>query len=458
MKRLIIVFILLLAVRAHAAIALRCTGTGPNPNGGNITQNLCGSTANNDYVLVAVVTSGKATSNAPPYATPSGWTSLCNIGIGAVFGKKWLTGDPTSVTMVPQNGASSWETSVTITYSGVNTTTPVNGTFANCTMTESNVAGGGDLSTYQRAPSVSPTWTTDQLVGFYIDASAGGVTFTLPGALISQINQAPGPTIRVGDAALSSAAITGNLDATCSCHNEHFGAQVLLLPASGGASASTAVQPTFGGITGSTSNGSIDWAPIFPQDGDLLMVANLGNNNTNNAGISTGGWTCNLQFHNTLNISVCTKPWHTGDATTATLSNSATNPFNFLILIRNWQYAANSLVPSYDTGNTASEVASGTSINAPSISLASTAELALGLFVGNALTTWTKPASMLLDESGSVNANAHTAIEASLQGPSNPTGTFTGTSSATTTLDAATVAFKIAAAAAANVRHKSVQN
>lgn len=448
-KALLVLTICFAMAPAHAAITFNCAANGPNPNGGNVTQNICGGTLDGDYTIIGVVANTPQTSNAAPYQTPATWTSLGWTGGFQIFGRFWHTGDPTSVTLVPQNGTSSWETSAELSYTGVNVSTPVDGTNASTFWADSTLGGTAVIGKYARAPAMFPSWTTDFHLSFFFVNTSGGGSYSTPGGWTARITNGPGPNIYIFEKALASAAKSGPIDSTCCSGNQQpksGAASLLLKPASGGASATRVVQPTIAAVT--IGNASTTGSPLgfitytglgpslYPAAGDLLLICPT--NGSSN--ITASGWS--VAFNET-NLVCFTSLYNGSTPTSITLNGTSGGNPNFIYAIRNWQYPITGISPSVDNYGLAAHVASGTSIATPSVGLRGVNDLGIGMFVASSTTTWTLDASLDPDEGCCTSTPPNES--GSIQAPTNPSGTYTSTSSGTLALDAGSIFFVIGA-------------
>ncbi len=419
--------ILALASSAFGAVSFHATTAGANQNGGAVTTNLP-TVSNNDVVLFLLASATMATTNNPPWTTPSGWSTAYNVAGFAVFYKIWLTGDPTTVGSSQQNGASSWIVSQTISYSGVDTTTPLDGVNG----TVCNFIHGTPGTKHCTAPSLSPSWDNDMLIGAWFSAFASGNASTLPVSLTSRFNKNDGPTIVLGDLLLATAANTGTLNTTFISNVPLGGVQILLKAASGGNAATPVYQPTLGGEA--IDLGAFqDFLNIYPQDGDLLVLG-IYHSGTS---VTVSGYS---QVYRTTELALFTKQFNSGDATTFTVSSASAQASISAFLIRNVHSTTQHA--TVDTSNTTT-ASSTTTISPPSLSLAGSNDFLIAFYTTpNSGFTWTLPGALVYAESYA-NNNANAA--GTWQGATNPSGTLTGTSSSSGNLAAGAVAFALAA-------------
>ena len=248
------------------AIALRGTAVvGSNDNSASSTSIALptGTTIGDLTIIFGVHTGG----NGP--TLPSGWIILeshLDIVVGYRINQ---SGDPTTVTI--SDTAGTWWESASISFRGVDGTTPIDGFNSSRIYLSTNITS----NPLYRAPSLNPNFTTDQLVCLYAaTAQNSGTGFTLRGSLTSQASSNSGPRFAIADAALSSGAATGDYDATTAAATPitNYGAQILLAPAGGTASAlgvPTITVASLHATDGSAS--SITIALDNVEDGDLVV-------------------------------------------------------------------------------------------------------------------------------------------------------------------------------------------
>lgn len=431
MKKLFLIIGLLMSSECFGAITFHAVATGPNPNGGAFSTTLP-THSDGDFVILECI-GGNRTNGSKAYADIAGWTAQVNGLNYAIFTRFWHTGDATTVTCTP-NGTGSWETSTIATYSGVNVTTPVDGSGNSCIRISNNNNVSPRVS---RMPSLSPSYTNDVLVVFYNYHTASSRSVTLPASLTSRNNNTSGPSIGMADKVLSTASPTGNLDGTWSSEENQgqSGAGLLLVDASPtGATTPTAI-PTMACIFEHASTDTANYSDCFPNNNDLVSVFLLGTNTTATVSGFTKSFATGTGSGASTGVGLFTHVYKTGDTTTYTISPAVT----FIeLVIRNVTNNNTVIVDSSGTN----ELAASTTATSSSLSLLSTNELYVVVYYAfpNLAFTWTANGTLALDY-GSVN----NAIQQSQQSPSNPTGTFSATLSAANDAWAGSVAFGLLA-------------
>jgi hypothetical protein len=312
------------------AISLRGTSTGPNSNGASTTISLPAGIAANDVSYIAVVQTG-----ANAVTGPAGWTlvttaNLAAVGIG-VWRRVYQGGDPTTGIAFTSAGSNWWE-SACIAYTGADTSTPEDDVNS-CAMFEPS---GSSFSTTNlrhtiRASSVSPNFNSSQLIYIALDSNAGGGSISLPSGagLSSRASTGAGPSIVIGDKALTDGTPTGNLDTngTNTSNNRYeVGVQIALKTSGASAATLAAARPTFAQLSGGyASVASLSYSPrlVNVQDGDLVAVWFGGSvvTVTPPAGYATAS--------NREGAFLFTHTWNTGDTLTPqfTMSSNANEAF-----------------------------------------------------------------------------------------------------------------------------------
>lgn len=417
--RFIIVWMMLCST-AWGVISFHAIGAFANQNGGAMTINLP-TVSNNDYVLCGVTVGGSVSamsSNGLAFTTPAGYTSWIASGPYALFGHLWKTGDGTSIVVNEQNGASSWESGGCVSYSGVDTTTPVDGA-ANYAIWNLNGPGPGSTNAVT-APAVAPQFNADMCVQMFFDASNFGATFTTPSGFTNRGNGGGGPTVYINDQLLVNGNNTGSFNSTASLHNFHGAVMILL---KGGTGVTAAVQPTIAAYFPQSTPADFNLS-MFPQTGDFVVYAIQGGTSGTPA---VAGYTA---VYNVNDVALFTHKWTSGDSTNPAVSNCV-NCGIITYIVRNYNPTGVTLVsPSVDNSTTCAQ-ASATSITCPSsgMSLSGTNDLLMVDFSSGTNGTpntnaWTLSASL----SYAFNKVANSAVsvaEGYVQGSSNPTGTFT---------------------------------
>ncbi len=393
--------------------------------------------SNNDYVICAGASANPATpgtTSLPPFTTPSGWTNLLDTGYLQIIGLLWTTGGASSVTFVTQNGASGGGTLGCISYTGVNASSPIDG------VPNLALAGWDNINptAYILYPSVSPAFTNDLVVSVGAMIAAFGNDPGDPSGFTNRVFRNGGSSsFKMDDKSLGSGSATGNFfSAPDNTNPVNFGALVLLHAASGGSPATTAVQPTYGGIQAGCAN----FNTMYPATGDLIGVLTFGAG----AGTTISGF---AKVFQTADVGFFTLAWTAGTSTTITLSGNNSQTNCEAVIVRNYNPSGLTLVPpTVDaSGTTTGSVI--TSLASASIAANTASDLLLVFWSSGDITVsngnaWTLDAGLknILTKS----FGPETVADGILQAPSNPTGTFTSTIAAAARAGAGAVTFKIA--------------
>lgn len=432
------------------AIAYVGSSTGTNTNATSQSTTLPGSLAVGDLLLGAWVID--PASGAQTITPPSGWTIVPGAtGPNAcVAYRVRQTGDPTSVTATTTTAA--WWESAVVAYSGVDTASPID--VANSCFLQVSVSSAVEVGLF-RAPSVNPNWLGDQLVVFYLEQyDGGGGTITPPSGLTSRATSTSGPSVKAYDMALTTAAATGNLDASWDTTVLlQYGAQIALKAS--GATAATAAAPniTFGGlinglVSSPATTGVVDFTLANPQTGDLIVIGMqaVANTNTPAASITPPSGYTQQQF--TEGCGLYTHPYTAGDPTAVTFTFPVTcfAPFNVAVLRKN---GTGSSTVAVDTTGIASSVSAGSgSASPPSLTPASTAEMLLCFYGGanESAGAWSiVPSGLTIDFKDTFGP---AAMFGWVEPVASPTGTFTAGQPLGYVVNAAALLAKLATAGA----------
>lgn len=233
---LILVVILCWTGVAVAAAPTRiCTSSGGSSVFSPQTVALCGSTVNNDLVIVLYCECEASTDTLTP---PSGYTQLGTnaTSTGAstacgIFYHLWKTGDPTSLSFADSGVTQADRVYLTESIGGQNTTTPFD---PNTTPSQ-----GSTATTSVTLTAVSPTGTTDYLSSLWFQYTSGGgtptPTYTSPLAQYATFQIATAwESIFGADATLSASGSTGNKTFTSAGSSDTLGFMIAVQPPSAG--------------------------------------------------------------------------------------------------------------------------------------------------------------------------------------------------------------------------------
>jgi len=194
-------------------------------------------TINQNDLLIAVVCALNFTTDPGTISTPSGWTILASQ---AYVGTSERCASYYKVAGASESGSYSfsWTNSdvyswALLDYTGVNSTTPLDGTPGN-----TNQSGGG-FSPSLVAPSITPTGASDTLISIFTLGAGGTVTCGTGCSLTMRVNQSSNnsssPWIGVGDLALTSSGATATETITYSSSvNWYQTWSIALAPGAGG--------------------------------------------------------------------------------------------------------------------------------------------------------------------------------------------------------------------------------
>ena len=449
--------ILVLTCQAGAVISFHAvTASPPNVNTFPMTIPLP-TVSNGDGVICYAVIAGWATSNAAPWTVPAGYTAVANVAAYAVYIHLWQTGDPTSIAVTNQNGATGFATGSCVSYSGGgwgSTAAMLDGNANAYTVT---YADNTNLTNQSVGPTMQPSKNSDWEVCIFMDSSNTGTTMTTASGFTNRQHNAPGPN---GDIEDVSGISANTADATINMPNSSVhllhGAVCLLL-AQG--TSVTRVRAPYqaarylgAGVTGDFN------VKLFPQTKDLICYEFYGPGTTP---VTVGAGAYVNTYTQTNDVATLCRSWTSGDPTNPTVlcngstCNSATA--NSIYIIRDPNPDNLTLQsPSVDTSGSTT-TASGTSLASSNLSLAGTSDYltvywSAGDFNHVDTNAWTLSASLANDFALTPKTTETNAV-GSKAVPSNPTGTFTSTIGVADRLSSGAVAFKIVTGAAFQPRH-----
>jgi len=304
------------------AISVRATSTGASANATTGTISLPAGTTTGDVTFIAYfqTMTNYNTGTVPTMTPPTGWTVLYNFGSSVVCYRAFQGGDP-STGITCTSTATNWWESVAITYSGADTTTPID-----CFAANPRFAGSGGtfaiLPLLCRAPSLNPNYNNSRLLCIFSEGGSAGTTIALPSGLTAQVNTAVGPALRMADKVLTDGTPTGTFDATVTGAkaNLFFGMSIVV-KASGAAAATLAsAQPTVCGFCNdelNTSTVTLLLDRLNVQNNDLVVFAASGPDTVTSP---PSGYT---QQSSQLGAIIYTHPWLTGDTTAPVFTFSA---------------------------------------------------------------------------------------------------------------------------------------
>lgn len=308
------------------AISVRAVATGTSAN---TLTGVCGlptGTAVGDVTILAYMQTVSADfpgGTLPTFTPPTGWTVLCNANGVLVCWRAFQNGDPTT-NITCTSTRTMWFLSLAISYTGLDTTTPIDTSAFNYRWAKST----GVTPLLCRAPSINPTFNGSQLLCIYTEGGSTGRTIALPAGLGAQANTATGPNLRMADKALTDGTPTGNFDATISgVVNELYFGMSIALKASGAAAATLAVaRPVVCGFyndnTNTTSSYALDLTRLNVQDQDMVVFAMSG---IDTVSAAPSGYT---QRSSQTGALLYTNIWSTGDtkAPSWTFNNTGGTP------------------------------------------------------------------------------------------------------------------------------------
>lgn len=457
MKKILLILLLSPVNLCFAAISLHGTQAGPNPFGGNVVQVLP-AVSNNDLVIVGIAAAGTTTSRyccaggGKSITPPAGWTEICQVGNGGIFYHIWQTGDPTTVTFTSTFGF--WETSAAISYSGVDTTTPIDQAACTFTGEQPGVSYSADGSIL--APTTSPAWSGDQLVEIFMNTTPGSAAITVPSATTLRIGNAPGPAVYISDKALSSTANTGDMYASTSTITT-IGSQILL-KASGASSASFQEMPDIVAYFHGDATNPINLSDYYIQANDMVVI--VWPKPTNCIGCSpitsvTSGYTL-LVSNSNLAIAYGV---YTGGSTSFGWSASGTSGGSSLYDVYLLRNTRGTKPISFDVFST-NTATSSTSISTASVAVALPNNSIMLTNFYNTDTTGgsfssTLGAGQTLLSTSPGNNSTH-VVDGVVDNPANPSGTFSATYSVSGNLEGVASVWKCAAATFTRLRKSQV--
>lgn len=444
-----VLLIILLCIYSNAAITFSGVTHTPYSSVSNSPITISfglASPSDGDKVLCGVVSATWVTSNTgvgytKPWTSPGGtFVELANYAGFGIWGSVWHSGDPTSITVSPQNGAGGFETGACVFYTGGAVGILNDGPANN--FVEFYHSNNGQYLDGILLPAMAPLTQADMLVCFAMDSSNFGDTMSVPAGMTNRIHNAVGPTIDIDDLLLVNANNTGSklvTSLTTSVHVNKGGVCVLLQD--GIAAAQRTVIPTISGFFSQvTHSGSEDFnLAFFPQDKDLIIALDTG-------GTSIDTFTGYIKAFNNADVGAYCHLWRTGDSTVPGTSLPVGARISWLS-IHNYNPDGGTLIgPGVD--NFGQNQLSGITITTPNLGLTTTKETFFGFWSSGTqanpnLNTWTMDAALqpIYGSNGDV---WNTIVMGVLTNPSNPTGTFSSTiTGATRRLGAGALSFKI---------------
>jgi len=419
------------------SITLRGGTTGPNSNASSTSISLPSGVAVGDVSFLCYVQAQNSpTSNTmATFTPPSGWTVLHNNGCVVVCWRAFQTGDATTGITCSSSRSDWWE-SACVTYTGLDTTSPVDASnFSN------QLSISDTFTTYNNtivAPSLNPNFNGSQLLAIMCECGSSSGTLNTPSGMTSRASSTSGPMVRISDLALTDGTPTGPKTATNTNNaHMHFGMQIAL-KASGAAGATlAAAMPIVCGRINDNTNGAsrtinLDWMNV--QDGDLVVVWGVNGDSSHPTYVLTppAGWTTHLGAGSGMLFS---RKWSTGDSKTPAFTLTGAAYVNLCsIVIRKTGVSALAVNVDQVSANTYSGSTSLTG-TAPSLTPAQTHELLLVLHgVGTAnATTWSSITGGLTDEDIQTSSGPGSRFSWLQDAPS-PSGTFSATGAASGSL------------------------
>lgn len=216
---------------AQTGISYRSSATAHNGSAASsITVNKPSGTVTNDVMLATIFVRGLGTT--PSVTAPSGWTLIRqdNIdgGLTAVMPSYYRVAGASE----PANYTWTFDSSrlavaVISSYSGVNTSAPIDAHNGHSTPTSSPIT----------APSVTTTVANAMLVGWF-GLMEGGQNISPPTGMTERVETSPvdtNLTLEMSDELRATAGATGQRDATVSFEDNSVGQLIALKPVGGGA-------------------------------------------------------------------------------------------------------------------------------------------------------------------------------------------------------------------------------
>ena len=395
----------------------------------------------NDYVICAASPETRPSYSTSGFSALSGWTTLlANGGVGA-WGQVWSSGTATPTITAQQNNG--FYEGMCSAYGGVNTSTPVD--MVNdfwCTTPTSGI----DCANLQ-VPPVFPTNTADMLVAFNAETTNATDIPIVPSNMNNRFTNASGngPFIAGADINLTSAAAT--LSSTYvfthfnpGTTNGRHSVAILLLPSSGGSSATRQTQPTVEGINMFVGGNGASTTNLYPVVGDVIFVDGYGTGTCSGA----AGWT---QVYNANDIGAWTHKWLNTD-TTGSLGSFGCNTVGEGTQFNTWviHNAVNPTTSPQVFSSGTVQHTSTTSDASPSIATITNSLLVVPYSAGNASSaingTFTMPGGLFTLTQWTASSQTTTGV-ASLNGPANPSSSFTATNSVSGTQNSGAVDFCI---------------
>src|SRR6267142_3808390 len=419
------------------AIAFVASSIGNNNNSTTTSITLpTGFNSAGNVTIVSFVQAFNAGSQ-PIFTAPAGWTVLLSSGGALVVYRVWQSGDASSITGT--SNTSQWWISTADTYSGCNTTTPIDNF-------SSAIYALRDSTTFYRSPQLNPNYSNSMLIaGFTNTSSSGGSWSGPPSGFTARGNSGSGPMVWTGEKALtdgtatSDQTITGRNDA-----NVHVGYQIALRQA--GATAATPANPypyiaglqSAGAASITSFTGALDQLNV--QNNDMVVFVFTGPGSWS----TPSGYTKQI---NTTGAQTYTHLWLTGDSTAPNFTSAAAYTGVGIYLVRSMGVSAGYVAVSVDsvTGNSTSGTSPVTGTTS-SVTPAGANELLLCLFgvsVSGGTVTWSAISGGLTQE---INSSAVLLVTGHVLPAASPTGTFSATdtgSSGTFVVEAIAALFNV---------------
>jgi hypothetical protein len=419
----------LCAQSVWAAIAFVATSTGPSVSATSETLTLPTgyNTAGNVTVAVFAQTcastdapSGTFGGTGPVFTAPTGWTVLLSSPCTLIVYRAYVSGDGSTIT-ASSTATSNWWMSIADTYSGCDTTTPIDNFSSFVTYRSDNTA-------LFRAPQLNPNFNNSMLlVGFTSNQSSGSPSWSAkPSGFTQRGNTDVGTHIWTGEKALSTGAATG--DQTITGENSisfHVGFQLALKQSGASAATLATAYPYIAGLSGQQFGSASNFQPALDhlsvQNNDLVVLI------MPTAGIYTppAGYT---NQNNTVGGKVYTHLWLTGDTLVPTFTYvSGSNFLTYTVFVLRamgagtTQVYLDQLSAALTSGTTA---VTGTT---NSITPAGASELLLTFFGRNTSTgtdAWSAISGGLTVD---INSSAMLTVAGHVSPAASPTGSFSAT-------------------------------
>lgn len=459
MKKIVLALALFaLSHHVQAAIAFVASSVGPNASATSTTLTLPTGYNTAGNVTVAVFTqtcnSGDASAGST-FTAPSGWTVLLSSPCTLVVYRVYQSGDGSTIT-ASSTATSNWWMSIADTYSGCDTTTPIDNFSSFVTYRSDNTA-------LFRAPSLNPNFNNSMLlVGFTSNQSSGSPSWSAtPSGFTARGNSNSGPHIWTGEKALSTGAATG--DQTIAGENAiafHVGFQLALKQSGASAATLATAYPYIAGLSGQQFGSVSNFSPALDhlnvQNNDLVVFIMP----------TTGIYTAPAGYTNQNNVvggKVYTHLWQTGDTTAPTFTYvSGSNFLTYTVFILRAMGAGTTQVYVDQVSGALTSGTTTATGTTPSLTPAGASELLLAFF-GRNTTSGTDVWSAI---SGGLTVDINSSTMLTVAGHVSPAASPTGSFSATDTVSGQTFGIEAVAAlfsvlptvTPAYARHKLILN